>query len=134
MIAVPLSIGLALFLTELAPRWLAAPIGLATELLAAIPSVVYGVRAVFVLVPFLRERVEAPVSERIATPIRSPCPSVNPSWTNPSGRPCGRPQEHGYPVMSVLGTGHWAPGTFAPHPRPRLAQGSSCFHVRSCGE
>ena len=64
LIAVPLSIGLALFLTELAPRWLAAPIAFATELLAAIPSVVYGLWAIFVLVPFLRTTVEAPLSER----------------------------------------------------------------------
>jgi len=65
LIAVPLSIGLALFLTELAPRWLAAPIAFATELLAAIPSVVYGLWAIFVLVPFLRDRVQSPVSERL---------------------------------------------------------------------
>jgi phosphate transport system permease protein len=65
VIAVPLSIGLALFLTELAPRWLAAPIAFATELLAAIPSVVYGLWAVFVLVPFLRDRVMTPVSNGV---------------------------------------------------------------------
>ncbi|MDB4948231.1 MAG: Phosphate transport system permease protein [Gemmatimonadetes bacterium] len=65
LIAVPLSIGLALFLTELAPRWLAAPIGFATELLAAIPSVVYGLWGIFVLVPFLRDWVETPLSDRL---------------------------------------------------------------------
>src|SRR5215213_254247 len=65
LIAVPLSVGLALFLTELAPRWLAAPIAFATELLAAIPSVVYGLWAIFVLVPFLRGTVEAPLSEKL---------------------------------------------------------------------
>jgi phosphate transport system permease protein len=65
LIAVPLSIGLALFLTELAPRWLAAPIAFATELLAAIPSVVYGLWAIFVLVPFLRDRVEVPLAEKL---------------------------------------------------------------------
>lgn len=69
VIAVPLSIGLALFLTELAPRWLAAPVAFATELLAAIPSVVYGLWAVFVLVPFLRDHVEAPVSNRIGDAV-----------------------------------------------------------------
>jgi phosphate transport system permease protein len=69
VIAVPLSIGLALFLTELAPRWLAAPIAFATELLAAIPSVVYGLWGVFVLVPFLRDHVENPVSERLGERI-----------------------------------------------------------------
>ena len=69
LIAVPLSIGLALFLTELAPRWLAAPIAFATELLAAIPSVVYGLWAIFVLVPFLRDAVEAPLVNRFGDSV-----------------------------------------------------------------
>lgn len=42
LIALPLAVGLAIFLTELSPRWLAGPIAFGTELLAAIPSVVYG--------------------------------------------------------------------------------------------
>ncbi len=57
LIAVPLSIGLAVFLTEMCPRWLRSPLAFLTELLAAIPSVVYGLWAVFVLVPLLRERI-----------------------------------------------------------------------------
>jgi phosphate transport system permease protein len=57
LIAVPLSIGLAVFLTEMSPRWLRSPLAFLTELLAAIPSVVYGLWAVFVLVPLLREHV-----------------------------------------------------------------------------
>ena len=61
-LAVPLSVGLAIFLTELAPRWLASPIAFATELLAAIPSVVYGLWGIFVMVPFLRASVQEPVS------------------------------------------------------------------------
>jgi phosphate transport system permease protein len=69
LIAVPLSIGLALFLTELAPRWLAAPVAFATELLAAIPSVVYGLWAVFVLVPFLRDHVMTPLSNGVGNSV-----------------------------------------------------------------
>lgn len=69
LIAVPLSIGLALFLTELAPRWLAAPVAFATELLAAIPSVVYGLWAVFVLVPILRDRVQTPLVDRLGDTV-----------------------------------------------------------------
>lgn len=61
LIAVPLSVGLAIFLTELAPRWMAGPIGFATELLAAIPSVVYGLWGFFVLVPWLRRSIMEPV-------------------------------------------------------------------------
>jgi len=57
VIAVPLAIGLAIFLTEMCPRVLRGPLSFFTELLAAIPSVVYGLWAVFVLVPLLREHV-----------------------------------------------------------------------------
>jgi phosphate transport system permease protein len=55
LIAVPLALGVAVFLTELCPRPLRAPISFLTELLAAIPSVVYGMWAVFVLVPIMRD-------------------------------------------------------------------------------
>jgi phosphate transport system permease protein len=55
LIAVPLAIGLAVFLTEMCPRGLRGPLAFITELLAAIPSVIYGLWAVFVLVPLLRE-------------------------------------------------------------------------------
>jgi phosphate transport system permease protein len=57
LIAVPLAIGVAVFLTEMSPRFLRGPLAFLTELLAAIPSVVYGLWAVFVLVPILREHV-----------------------------------------------------------------------------
>jgi phosphate transport system permease protein len=69
LIAVPLSVGLAIFLTELAPRWLAGPIGFATELLAAIPSVVYGLWGIFVLVPWLRFTIQEPLSRRFGDTI-----------------------------------------------------------------
>ncbi|RZU39496.1 phosphate ABC transporter permease subunit PstC [Edaphobacter modestus] len=55
--AVPLALGVAIFLTELCPRPLRAPISFLSELLAAIPSVVYGLWAVFVLVPLMRDRL-----------------------------------------------------------------------------
>jgi phosphate transport system permease protein len=58
LIAVPLSLGVAVFLVEQAPRSLARPIAFLVELLAAIPSVVYGLWAIFVLAPFLRVHVE----------------------------------------------------------------------------
>jgi phosphate transport system permease protein len=54
LMAVPLALGVAIFLTELCPLQLRAPISFLTELLAAIPSVVYGLWAVFVLVPLMR--------------------------------------------------------------------------------
>ena len=58
LIAVPVSFGIALFLTELAPNWLKRPLGIAIELLAAIPSVVYGLWAIFELVPLMRQHVQ----------------------------------------------------------------------------
>ena len=57
LMAVPLAVGLAIFLTEMCPRVLRSPLAFLTELLAAIPSVIYGLWAVFVLVPLLREHV-----------------------------------------------------------------------------
>ena len=57
LLAVPLAIGVAVFLTEMCPGPLRAPLAFITELLAAIPSVIYGLWAVFVLVPLLRERL-----------------------------------------------------------------------------
>jgi phosphate transport system permease protein len=58
IIAVPLAVGVAVFITEMSPRWLRAPLAFTTELLAAIPSVIYGLWAIFVLVPLLRLYVE----------------------------------------------------------------------------
>jgi len=57
LMAVPLAIGLAIFLTEMCPRMLRSGLAFVTELLAAIPSIIYGLWAVFVLVPLLREHV-----------------------------------------------------------------------------
>ena len=57
LMAVPLALGVAVFLTELCPQKLRAPISFLTELLAAIPSVVYGLWAVFVLVPLMRDQL-----------------------------------------------------------------------------
>jgi phosphate transport system permease protein len=54
LIAVPISLGAAVFLAELAPRWLRNPVSFMVELLAAVPSVVYGLWGLFVLVPVLR--------------------------------------------------------------------------------
>jgi phosphate transport system permease protein len=58
LLAVPVSVGLAIFLTEMCPSWLRGPLAFFTELLAAIPSVIYGLWAIFVLVPILRNDVQ----------------------------------------------------------------------------
>ncbi|MDQ3039105.1 MAG: phosphate ABC transporter permease subunit PstC [Pseudomonadota bacterium] len=57
LIAVPVSFGIAFFLTEIAPKWLRTPVGAAIELLAGIPSIIYGMWGLFVLEPMLAEHV-----------------------------------------------------------------------------
>ncbi len=61
LIAVPVSFGIALFLTELSPSWLKRPLGTAIELLAAIPSIVYGMWGLLVFGPVLAEYVQQPL-------------------------------------------------------------------------
>lgn len=61
LIAVPVSFGIALFLTELSPRWLKRPLGTAIELLAAIPSIVYGMWGLLVFAPLLAQYVQQPL-------------------------------------------------------------------------
>jgi phosphate transport system permease protein len=61
LIAVPLALGVAIFLTEFAPRWLRQPVAFLVELLAAIPSVVYGLWGIFILIPFLRSYLVPPL-------------------------------------------------------------------------
>ena len=61
LLAVPLALGVAIFLTEFAPKWMRQPVAFLVELLAAIPSVVYGLWGIFVLIPFLREQVAPPL-------------------------------------------------------------------------
>jgi phosphate transport system permease protein len=57
LIAVPVSLGIAILLSEYAPAWLRDPLSFLVELLAAIPSVVYGLWGLFVLAPFMRDTV-----------------------------------------------------------------------------
>jgi phosphate transport system permease protein len=57
LIATPLAIGVAVFLSEFAPRWLRQPIAFTVDLLAAIPSVIYGLWGIYILVPILRQDV-----------------------------------------------------------------------------
>ena len=65
IIAVPVSFGIALFLTEVAPAWLRTPLASALELLAGIPSIIYGMWGLFVLAPFLAEKVFPWMGEKL---------------------------------------------------------------------
>ena len=58
LLAVPVSFGIALFLTEVSPRWMRGPIASAIELLAGIPSIIYGMWGLFVFVPFMSDHIE----------------------------------------------------------------------------
>ena len=68
VIAIPVSFGIAIFLTELAPNWLKRPIGTAIEMLAAIPSIIYGMWGLFVFVPFFQQYVQ-PTLISVLSPI-----------------------------------------------------------------
>ena len=63
IIAAPISIGVAVFLTEIAPAWLAKMIGFLVEMLAAIPSVVYGLWGIFILAPFMQQVAQPRLTE-----------------------------------------------------------------------
>jgi phosphate transport system permease protein len=58
IIAIPISFGIAIFLTELSPSWLKRPVGVAVELLAAVPSIIFGIWGLFVLAPVLQRNVQ----------------------------------------------------------------------------
>ena len=73
LIAVPVSFGIAFFLTEVAPRWLRGPVSTAIELLAGIPSIIYGMWGLFVLVPVMTEHVTPWLNENLGTwPVIGP--------------------------------------------------------------
>jgi phosphate transport system permease protein len=65
LIAVPLSLGAAIFLAELAPAWVRPPVAFLIEMLAAVPSVVYGLWGIFVLVPWLRDWVQPALGQTL---------------------------------------------------------------------
>ncbi|WP_028449146.1 MULTISPECIES: phosphate ABC transporter permease subunit PstC [Chitinibacter] len=66
LIAVPLSFGIALFLTELAPVWLRRPLGIAIELLAGVPSIIYGMWGLFIFAPLFADHVQPWLTETTA--------------------------------------------------------------------
>jgi phosphate transport system permease protein len=78
VIAVPVSLGIALFLTDIAPRWVRAPIGIAVELLAAIPSIIYGMWGLFVFAPFMALHVDPWLNDKLG-----PLPVIGAVFTGP---------------------------------------------------
>ncbi|HED18084.1 MAG TPA: phosphate ABC transporter permease subunit PstC [Gammaproteobacteria bacterium] len=65
LIAIPVSFGIALFITQLAPTWLKHPVGVAVELLAAIPSIIYGMWGLFVFVPLFADYAQPWITDHL---------------------------------------------------------------------
>jgi phosphate transport system permease protein len=84
IVAVPVAFGIAFFLTELSPAWLKRPIGTAIELLAAVPSIIYGMWGLFVLAPFVQLHIQIGLGETLAAiPLIGPVfESANFAGTN----------------------------------------------------
>src|ERR1044071_5058309 len=65
LMAVPMAFGIAVFLTQLAPRWMRGPVGTAVELLAAVPSIIYGMWGFFLIVPLMASTIQPAIIETI---------------------------------------------------------------------
>ncbi|HKM62702.1 MAG TPA: phosphate ABC transporter permease subunit PstC [Acidisphaera sp.] len=65
LLAVPLAFGIAFYLTELAPEWFRRPVGTAIELLAAVPSIIYGMWGFFVIVPIMARTIQPPIIDSL---------------------------------------------------------------------
>lgn len=78
VIAVPIGLGIAIFLTELCPPSLRRPIGIAVELLAGIPSIIYGIWGLFVLAPFLQQHIQPAIIS-----LTSPIPILSSLFAGP---------------------------------------------------
>jgi phosphate transport system permease protein len=79
LIAIPVSFGIAIFLTELSPQWMRRPLGIAIELLAGIPSIIYGMWGLFVFAPLFADHVEPWINDNLGQ-----LPLVSPLFTGPN--------------------------------------------------
>ena len=78
IIGIPVSFGVALFITELAPVWLKRPVGIAIELLAAIPSIIYGLWGLFVFAPWFGDNIEPWMNDHLGN-----LPVIGPLFNGP---------------------------------------------------
>jgi phosphate transport system permease protein len=78
IIAIPVSFGIAIFLTELSPKWLRRPLGIAVELLAGIPSIIYGMWGLFIFAPLFADHVEPWINDHIGI-----MPFIGPFFSGP---------------------------------------------------
>jgi phosphate transport system permease protein len=77
-VAIPLSFGISIFLTELCPAWLKRPVGVAVELLAAVPSIIFGIWGMFVFAPVLQRHVQPWLIEHLG-----PLPGIGALFQGP---------------------------------------------------
>src|SRR5580658_5839396 len=78
LVAIPLSFGISVFLTELCPAWLRRPVGTAVELLAAVPSIIFGIWGMFVFAPVLQRHVQPWLIEHLG-----PLPGIGALFQGP---------------------------------------------------
>ncbi len=95
VVAIPISFAASLFLTRIAPRWMVPPVSFLIELLAAIPSIAYGIWALFVLAPLLQNHVEPPFNKLFAV-----IPGLG--FLHFDGSPSGRDMFCGGLVLAVM--------------------------------
>lgn len=79
VIGVPVSFGVALFITELCPKWLKRPLGIAVELLAGIPSIIYGMWGLFVFAPWFADNIQPWVNDHLGA-----LPFIGPIFQGPA--------------------------------------------------
>ena len=89
VIGVPVSFGIAMFLTEVAPQWMRAPVGTAIELLAGIPSIIYGMWGFFVLVPIMSNTIEPWIINHLGDGTNDAGKATGLGWSVFSGAPIG---------------------------------------------
>ncbi|MGA7178127.1 MAG: phosphate ABC transporter permease subunit PstC [Thiobacillaceae bacterium] len=78
LIGIPVSFGIAVYLTELSPRWLKRPLGVAIELLAGIPSIIYGMWGLFIFAPWFADHIEPWINDHVGS-----LPFIGPFFQGP---------------------------------------------------
>src|SRR5215203_4302707 len=99
VLGVPISLGIAVFLTQLSPPWLKRPIGTAVEILGAVPSIVYGMWGLFVLAPLVAAYVQVPLNRVVeGMPIVGTIPVLAGAVRNRHRDGRGYPGLHDHPA------------------------------------